>query len=664
MNKKSVITVFIFLMLIIIPSICYAQNTWYYDSEELTTNVKIKSSFEIIPKSSTYLIEQITANITFYPKDLDNQDIISIDINPKPISNINQIIFEWDNPKEKILEYSIDSKIRTKNRIPKIQEKVSFPLYNIKPEEERYLDESTHIDITQDISTLATKLAEGEDDLFEVELKFSNWISENVKYDLSTLTADVSQKSSWVLKNKQGVCDEITNLFIALNRAAGVPARFVSGIAYTEAPEFPENWGGHGWAEVYFPNYGWVPFDITYKEYGYVDPTHIIFDQAIDSEDSATKYEWRGKNVEIKTSKLDIKTDVISTSGEVSENIGIKVKALYDEIGFGSYNMIEADITNNNDYYYAIEVSISKPGELELSGKKSKSLVLRPKETRTIYWTVKLNNNLDENYIYSFPISVYSLRNTSAQTKFTSTVKSEKYGYDDLKLIEDAKNEEREKEYSSSIEFNCNFEKEEYKQFDEGIVICSIKNTGSINLNSINACIETECEYLDIKINNEQEIRATKKLNAAGKQRFKATLSSNEISKIAFFETKVIDKPKIIIGEINNPSSIGYDQDYIVNFKIIQGSISEVKNVKVTLKSDGFEKSWNIEDFEKEKSIDIQLNSINLKKGQNKVEVILDYYDINDSKFQENKSFDINLENLTWTDNIKYFFMRIALLFR
>ena len=52
----------------------------------------------------------------------------------------------------------------------------------------------------------------------------------NVKYDITTSTEDVSQKSSWVLKNKIGVCDEITNLFISLNRASGIPARFVSGV--------------------------------------------------------------------------------------------------------------------------------------------------------------------------------------------------------------------------------------------------------------------------------------------------------------------------------------------------------------------------------------------------------------------------------------------------
>ena len=60
------------------------------------------------------------------------------------------------------------------------------------------------------------------DDLFIVVYKLAEWVKTNVNYDLSTLTASVSQKASWVLDNKEGVCDEITNLFIALSRALGI----------------------------------------------------------------------------------------------------------------------------------------------------------------------------------------------------------------------------------------------------------------------------------------------------------------------------------------------------------------------------------------------------------------------------------------------------------
>ena len=58
-------------------------------------------------------------------------------------------------------------------------------------------------------------------------------------------------------------------------RAVGVPAKFVSGVAYTDSPLFTERWGGHGWAEVYFPEIGWVAFDPTFGEFGWIDVGHI-----------------------------------------------------------------------------------------------------------------------------------------------------------------------------------------------------------------------------------------------------------------------------------------------------------------------------------------------------------------------------------------------------
>ena len=57
----------------------------------------------------------------------------------------------------------------------------------------------------KDIIELASKLIEGEDDLFVVVHKLAAWTKNNINYNLSTLTAEVSQKASWVLENRQGV---------------------------------------------------------------------------------------------------------------------------------------------------------------------------------------------------------------------------------------------------------------------------------------------------------------------------------------------------------------------------------------------------------------------------------------------------------------------------
>lgn len=63
----------------------------------------------------------------------------------------------------------------------------------------------------------------------------------------------------WALKEKKGDCTEFADLFIALCRANGLPARFCQGYILSEVKE--GDTPKHDWAEVHFSNYGWVPFD-------------------------------------------------------------------------------------------------------------------------------------------------------------------------------------------------------------------------------------------------------------------------------------------------------------------------------------------------------------------------------------------------------------------
>lgn len=63
------------------------------------------------------------------------------------------------------------------------------------------------------------------------------------------------------LREKRGGCTEYADLFVALCRAKNFPARVVKGYA-TEYVSVPQ----HAWAEVYFKDYGWVPFDLTYGD--------------------------------------------------------------------------------------------------------------------------------------------------------------------------------------------------------------------------------------------------------------------------------------------------------------------------------------------------------------------------------------------------------------
>ena len=380
---------------LIIPSV-FAD--WFYNSEHITTSVYIYGDADIVPLTPSGYVESAAINLTFFPRQADAQEVLKLNTVPKAEMTGKALRFEWENPEEKI-EFKVNAEVKTLNVIPKIREKIRFPIEHLPEEVIDYAKPSETIDSgNDDIIRLASELVRGEDDLYAAVFRIADWTKNNIEYNLSTLTAEVSQKASWVLENRQGVCDELTSLFIALLRAVGIPARFVSGIAYTNSELFPENWGSHGWAEVYFPKYGWVPFDVTYGEFGWVDPTHIKFKDAIDSDEPSTYYQWLGRNADLKTKKLDIKTSLIESKGYAIAPLSIEALPFKEAIGFGSYNLLEATIENLNNFYYATELRLSKPKEVSIIGNQLKSILLLPNEKKKVFWILKLDGDLDRKY--------------------------------------------------------------------------------------------------------------------------------------------------------------------------------------------------------------------------------------------------------------------------
>lgn len=91
---------------------------------------------------------------------------------------------------------------------------------------------------------------------FWIMRKVFNYVIEHMEYELS---------GGWntapaVLERGNGSCSEYTFVFIALCRAAGLPARYAGSIAIRGDDASLDD-VFHRWAEVYLPNYGWIPVD-------------------------------------------------------------------------------------------------------------------------------------------------------------------------------------------------------------------------------------------------------------------------------------------------------------------------------------------------------------------------------------------------------------------
>jgi transglutaminase-like putative cysteine protease/predicted glutamine amidotransferase len=68
-----------------------------------------------------------------------------------------------------------------------------------------------------------------------------------------------------VYAKRRGVCQDFANLFIALCRLLGVPARYVCGYVFTGPQHANVRMGeaSHAWVQVYLPEVGWRGFDPT-----------------------------------------------------------------------------------------------------------------------------------------------------------------------------------------------------------------------------------------------------------------------------------------------------------------------------------------------------------------------------------------------------------------
>ncbi len=98
-----------------------------------------------------------------------------------------------------------------------------------------------------------------------------DYVTSNLSYNYSRVTPNVERLgASAALKDpKNAICTEFTDAFIAIARAAGIPAREINGFAYTENPQIqPLSLVSdvlHAWPEYWDQGrQAWIPVDPTW----------------------------------------------------------------------------------------------------------------------------------------------------------------------------------------------------------------------------------------------------------------------------------------------------------------------------------------------------------------------------------------------------------------
>lgn len=133
----------------------------------------------------------------------------------------------------------------------------------------------------------------------------------------------VSTHASEVIRNRTGVCQDFAHAMIALCRAVGIPARYVSGYFYdtSRGHSLRGSEASHAWAEVYIDKFGWIGLDPTNNKV--IDDTYIVIATGRDYRDVTPvvgTYYGSGKSIMDVTVRVDRLSAPASGNGNGNGN--------------------------------------------------------------------------------------------------------------------------------------------------------------------------------------------------------------------------------------------------------------------------------------------------------------------------------------------------------
>ena len=228
-----------------------------------------------------------------YPDNRVNQKIKKINFEPEDVQIIK------DNWGQKIVKYTIKDLEPNKNKIFKmtVEAEISELNYFIHPDRvgdlknihdslKIYLKDDEKFVLSSEIIQKVIKEVVGsEKNPYWIARKLYQYVIDKIEYEMA---------GGWdiapvILSRGSGSCSEYSFAFIALCRAAGIPARYVGSIVKRKDNVALDN-VYHRWVEIFLPNYGWIPVDanagdskskvIQAKAFGSLPPIYLITTQS------------------------------------------------------------------------------------------------------------------------------------------------------------------------------------------------------------------------------------------------------------------------------------------------------------------------------------------------------------------------------------------------
>ncbi|MBI2041213.1 MAG: transglutaminase domain-containing protein [DPANN group archaeon] len=491
--KKLIVLLFLLLIPIAAAAETFDPRTTSYIEVDYSAGGTITA----IPDGST--MPYISAQLYAYPKQTETISVTNFETSPQASlisGDAPAYKFEWDDVTAGNYDYKVSARVKNSNYFPKVYGKIKFPFY-VPADLKKYTvaTEKTESD-NPEIKKLANELASGEDDAYIISFKIANWVHENIDYDESAWQGVASAKD--VLRTKRGVCDEYTNIYMALMRSLGFPVRYKVGSVYTNIPTV-NNFQYHAWAEVWLPDAGWVPFDPTFAEYGWLDPTHIEVMQSQDVEPPSLSYQWKSGNVNAAEIKSDIK--VLEKKEGLPELIKTEAWLQEKHSAPGSYNIIWTKLQNNADFYIHTSSSLSRGLPIE-SNKNQRDALLGPHGSETIGWLFKVPSDIDIDYIYSYGFEAETIFGATSNANLKVSKDGNLLSFAEAKSLLESSAAAREKNGRPVLSFDVQTPEKIYAA-EKYVMSVLVKNSGDAPAERVEVCANSICDTKYVGINEE-----------------------------------------------------------------------------------------------------------------------------------------------------------------
>ena len=537
--------------------------------ENIFYEFKNSISFEIEDTSDKNVVSEFDISTNIFPRNSYRQKII------EQYSNFDYSLKgSWMNYDLKNFEFEEDVNIKTNfvlktsSQNIEIKEKVNFPYRGLSSEYYKYLEFDDLVNIDNNVQLKTQELVWGKDDAYEVSYSVAKWIEDNIEYNLSSVLENPKRTSTEVFADKKGVCREITLLFASMLRSLDIPVRFVFGYSYTDNSELVDyigsNFGGHVWVEVLIGN-SWVPFDLTYGQYGSVDSSHIEFfrDENMKSLGSNLQAKYKGFEIIEETFQETNDVKILNITYKEEENKNIKINATGDlNIHPKSYGVIELNINSLNSSYVPLDLYFSKPSQMQIlrieevlnefdntNPFHKMSFLLKPNQKNNI--KIFYNLSLDEEMVFFIPFEIYEKNSVIYSDKIGAMREFKKKSYSDIS----SEFSKKVINQNYKVEVNCD------KLFREVVsdFECNIKNLDVTPLNNLEVCFQEKCIIESFYIGENKKI---------GFQNIK---SLNEIENILVGKNNIFNQIDIKTEKL--PEILLSTQNYLNTYLHINYSI-------------------------------------------------------------------------------------------